>query len=178
VAGIQGMGVTSSATTGTSAVEPSLLATPPQASVHTTVKELVETHAIKPMLVRPVVGMSSADSVEKPDALFGPVVMALTAIVEPMNLFAVSEDIMLYPDPRTYADVAASHRLIAPAGASYQTQLTMGNVIGTVFQSQQFYTGALFSKQEEAKRLREEIGQQPAGAPLNRPTRKKKPKAK
>ena len=104
--------------------------------------------------------------------------MALTAIVEPMNLFAVSEDIMLYPDPRTYADVAASHRLIAPAGASYQTQLTMGNVIGTVFQSQQFYTGALFSKQEEAKRLREEIGQQPAGAPLNRPTRKKKPKAK
>ena len=72
----------------------------------------------------------------------------MAAPVDPLEVSQVvpkqavtNHDIMLYPKPSAYADLLAENRLIAPAGATYHTELTMGRVSGTQFNSRPFYTG-------------------------------------
>lgn len=77
-----------------------------------------------------------------------PDLLAYVPSVKPLNISYLTigepvqqEGLMLHPDPKTYWD--HPDRLIAPAGATYQTALTMGAFTGTQFGSNDFYIGSI-----------------------------------
>ena len=106
--------------------------------------------------------------------------MASASAVEPLQVSAIptkhrviNNDVMLYPEPSTYADLAANNRLIAPAGATYHTQLTMGRVMGTEFQ-REFFTGNTFGSPEERAEYQRETEARKSGGIRTVPTPPKK----
>lgn len=143
-------------------------------------EEIRITRIKLPRLVRPEVEFEVVHDAEEPDAWLSPAVLSLVAVVEPMQLAwappklkVTNEDIMVYPEPSTYSEIAAANRLLAPPGATYYTSLTMGRVMGTQFQSRPFYTGLSSSDREALEeQQREEAGK--SGPPIpNRGTSKK-----
>jgi beta-lactamase regulating signal transducer with metallopeptidase domain len=149
---------------------------PPEVASLTQVATEVSKAESKPVLaqqplVRPVTAYEFIDAPEEPDAWLSPEVLALAPTVEPIQyspkprkISISNEDIMIYPEPETYAEFAAPDRLIAPAGASYQTSLTMGTFIGTEFGSRDFYIGSLSGPDLPES----ESGSTSAGFPINR----------
>lgn len=128
--------------------KPDVAAVAPSVLPEAAVSKAHQPHArTRPGVVRPTVALASAARApDTPDAWLSPDILALAETVEPLDpapappaLRVTNEDVMIYPEPWTYAAIADHHRLIAPAGATYRTELTMGAVIGTTFGSRAFY---------------------------------------
>jgi len=143
-------------------------------------EEIRITRIKLPRLVRPEVEFEVVHDAEEPDAWLSPAVLSLVAVVEPMQLVwappklkVTNEDIMIYPEPGTYSEIAAANRLLAPPGATYYTSLTMGRVMGTQFQSRPFYTGLSSSDREALEERQREEAEKSGPVILNRVTSKK-----
>jgi len=126
---------------------------------------------VRQPLSRPEAWIVITQVAEEPDAWLSPAVLALAGSIDPISRLQKverqkisNEDIMLYPDPKSYVDILEVHELTPPAGASYQTTLTMGEVIGTMFYSRPFHTGESASEREaEAQRVADQSGQKSGG---------------
>ena len=136
----------------TQAIAPSLATVAPVVSAPTlTTQEAPQPRepVQLPKLQRPQVPIDAPERVsDEPEGWISPEILAMVVTVDPLDLRpgapkhrVTNHDIMLYPEPKTYADLVATNRLIGPGGANYQSQLTMGRVMGTQFFSRPFYTG-------------------------------------
>ena len=138
-------------------------------------KHLVETIK-QPVLQRPTEAYRVAEPPGQPDAWFSPEVLAMAPTVDPLEYTMTpaakvpisNDDLRLYPEPKDYAQFVDSDRLIAPAGASYQTSLTMGTFIGTSFGANDFFIGTLSGPDLPPG----ESGITSAGYPITRRVRK------